>query len=136
MDRHGFRAMNDFCRAAYLEERTFLRWMKNSDLKKRTEGKFDGGKFDGAHPVFILSEIGICTYRCCPCTSKRNSQASYIKKGAKPMPLGDRMDRDSFILHIFSFTVTGTDPLLRRLSVDGRIDENDIVGVFHKRGGR
>ena len=138
MSRSGFNLMQSRCytETECLEERTFILKMRNSALAERTGDRFDDGNPDGCHPVFVLSIEANQVFRCCPCTSKRNSKVSYIIEGSRTTPDGFRIDRDSYLLHFFSFNLTDTDPLMQRLEFMGQVDEEDILGNYHNRGGK
>lgn len=134
MSRAGFTAMRHYRTEDDFQERTFFRWMSNCNFSHLTGGRFTGGKPDGFHPAFLLEVIAPRAYRMCPCTSKVNPKASYIRRGARTEPMGEQIDRDSYILHFYSFNLTYGDVHLRKVEIVGEVDDSDINGDFYKRG--
>lgn len=142
MSRAGFRLMKetDYSNPMEWEERLFFEDMMDKDISDMTSGEFrDPGKPNGTHPIFLLRVVQRGMFRFCPCSTKEynGNRASYIRRNARTTPHGLRVERNSYILHFLSFNLASFDPLVDRLPLLGRVDENDIVGDFHKeRSGR
>ena len=136
MGRAGFRLMRetDYSNPLEWDERLFFDKMNNSDITSMTVGKFrDNQKPHGTHPVFLLRKIERGAFQFCPFSTKtyNSDKASYIRRNAPTSPHGFRVDSNSFILHFLSFNLISASPLTDRMSLLGRIDENDIVGDYH-----
>lgn len=120
------------------EERMFS-FVKNRSLLTLTDGRFPSGYFDErrldeVHPAFLLEKIGNLAFTFCPCTSKVHPSKSYIPKGTKTLPFGDPTPKTSYILHEYSFNLSGEEEFSVGLDFFGIIPEDKIIGDEHKRG--
>jgi len=141
MSRKGFLRMRekDYSNPFEWEERLFFSAMNNRDVARMTKGEFRvDNNPDGTHPVFILQQVERGAYQFCPCSTKEynRGRASYIRKGSRTTPNGFRVERDSYILHFLTMNLTADSPLVERLPMLGRVEEDDIVGDYHKRGAK
>jgi len=140
MSRVGFQLMReaDYSNPMEWEERLFFEQMKNSDIVRMTSGKFRSNNPCGTHPVYLLKRIERGIFEFCPCSTKdyNKDKASYIRQNSRTAPNGLKVDKNSYILHFLSFSLAGTSHIADRMPLLGRVDEVDIAGDFHKRGGR
>ncbi|GFO67480.1 hypothetical protein GMLC_10590 [Geomonas limicola] len=118
-------------------ERYLFHGMKNGQIRILTGGQFAGGDPEGTHPVFILHKIEHDCFKFCPCSSKNYNSgiASYIRRNSVTPPCKPPTDRDSYLLHFYSFNIYLSDRVVDRLQLRGVVSEEDIVGTHHKRGG-
>ncbi len=98
------------------QERMFFAGISDLDLKEWTGG-FPATlrKEQITHPIFILC-CRASGHLVCPCSSKRRKKSRYIRKDCKLEMKDAFMDRDSYLVERFSFT----------LPLDSRFKKNPI----------
>lgn len=135
MARAAFRLMReaDYYNPWEWDERLYFDEMNNKDMAELTGYRFTGGSSWGTHPVFILRKIEKGCYDFCPCSSQEynRGKASFIRKGSKTSPNSLRIDKNSYILHFYSFNLLADSYLVDRMPLRGKVNEEDIEGNFH-----
>lgn len=109
------------------QERMFFAGIDDCDLKSWTGG-FPGTlrKEYGTHPLFVL-RCHSSGHLVCPCTSKGRSRQRYIKKGCRLEMAEDFMDRKSYLVEYFSFTMPLDSRFIRKPIFVGRVPRCCIV---------
>ncbi len=111
------------------QERMFFMGVPDTDLRRYT-GNFPATlrQEKDTHPVFVLDHHPAGNLLC-PCSSRGNPRTMrYIRKGCR-LDLADHvMDRDSFLVETFIFTMPLDSRFSRRLFFKGRVPEECIRG--------
>jgi len=110
------------------EERFYFRGALNTALREKT-GMFPAklGKAGETHPVYLLRKIGNYGFQACPCTSRPQSKARFVRRGCVMEYTNRKMDKDSYILDQMAFNLTEADAFRRDLVFFGRVPENCLV---------
>ena len=112
------------------KERMFFMGVPDTDLRKRTAGKFPATlrKYMDTHPVLVLRSQP-SGHLLCPCTSRGNRQNMwYIEKGCHLEMREYVMDRDTFLVAGHSFTMPLDSRFSRKLFFKGVVPETCIKG--------
>jgi hypothetical protein len=111
------------------KNRMFFMGVPDMDLRQHTGGKFPATlrPDKDTHPVFVL-RCRPTGHLLCPCTSKRDRKRWYIARGCRLEMTGHIMDRDSFLVENFSFTLPLDSRFSRKLLFRGRVPESCIRG--------
>lgn len=82
----------------------------------------------GTHPLFVLQKNGNLGYRICPCSSK-GGKSRYIKNGCILLQTGERMDRNSFLVERFAFSLPLTATISPQPRFLGKVPPSCIAEV-------
>lgn len=108
----------------------FFMGVPDADLRQHTGGGFPATlRSDmNTHPAFIL-RIGSTGHLLCPCSSKGNKQKlRYIQKGCRLEMSDHVMDRDSFLVEHYIFTIPIDSRFSRKLIFKGLVPISCITG--------
>jgi hypothetical protein len=115
---------------AQWQSRMFFMGVPDTDLQQYTGGEFPAilrPNMD-THPVFVLRNQP-AGHLLCPCSSKGNKRAlRYISKGCRLEMRDYVMDRDSFLVEHFVFTLPLDNRFSRKLMFKGLVPKSCITG--------
>lgn len=116
--------------ASWQELMLFL--AKNRALRNKTCGGFPGGVLDDSqleqvHPALIRENLGCGAFSFSPCTKKVHPQHSYIPHGTRTTPFNKSPHYDTYILHQYSFNVTGSEDFRDAVEFFGIVPKTAIV---------
>ncbi len=110
---------------AQWRNRMFFMGVPDTDLRRHTDGGFPATlrPDKDTHPLFVLSARTTGPL-VCPCTSRRGSKRSrYIQKGCRLEMKGHVMDRDSYLVERYSFTLPLDGRFSRKLLFMGLVPD-------------
>jgi hypothetical protein len=112
------------------QSRMFFAGVADTDLRQQTADQFPATLRPDmdTHPVFVLQRLSAGNLLC-PCTSKgRKHRQRYIAKGCCLEMTGRVMDRDSFLVEQFTFTIPFDHSFSRKLFFQGQVPAGALCG--------
>ena len=102
--------------------------VKNTWWRAETIG-FPATEFkSGTHPLFVLRPSSNLGFNVCPCSSKGYNVQRYIQSGCGLLQSGHVMDRDSFLVERFAFTMPVSSTFKLQPGYMGKVPEACIKG--------
>lgn len=110
----------------FWEENMLFKGVENTWWRLKTGG-FPATDFtSGTHPLFVLRQIGNQGFQICPCSSK-GGKSRHIKKGCTLLRTNERMDRNSFLVERFAFSLPVTATFAPQPSFQGMVPESCLA---------
>ncbi len=110
----------------FWEENMLFKGLENTWWRLKTGG-FPATDFtSGTHPLFVLRKNGNQGLLICPCSSK-GGKARYIKKGCVLLRTEERMDRNSFLVERFAFSLPVTATFAPQPRFQGMVPESCLA---------
>lgn len=102
--------------------------VKNTWWRMKTGGFPATGSNTGTHPLFVLKPSSNVGFQVCPCSSKGHSVNRYIQAGCALLQSGHVMDRDSFLVERFAFSMPVSSTFKLQAGFMGKVPETCIKG--------
>jgi len=102
--------------------------VKNTWWRVETIGFPATGLPSGTHPLFVLRRSSNLGLHVCPCSSKGYNVQRYIRAGCELLQGGHVMDRDSFLVERFAFTMPVSSTFKLQPGYMGKVPEACIKG--------
>lgn len=111
----------------FWEENMLFSGVSNVWWRKQSGG-FPATKYSsGSHPLFVLKSKGNVGFLVCPCSSSGSPSARFISKGCKLLSSGNIMDRDSFLVERFAFSLPMNSTFSDQPDFKGKVPETCIL---------
>ena len=112
----------------FWEENMLFKGVQNTWWRLKTSG-FPATDFtSGTHPLFVLRKKGNQGLLICPCSSK-GGKSRYIKKGCVLLHTDEHIDRNSFLVERFAFSLPVTATFSPQPNFHGKVPGSCITEV-------
>ncbi|NLV96237.1 MAG: hypothetical protein GX043_02725 [Desulfovibrionales bacterium] len=103
----------------------FFMGVKNTWWKQKTQYFPATQSTQGTHPLFVLDELANQGFRVCPCSSQ-GSSSRYIHEDCQLTDTNMRMDRNSFLVDRFAFSLPITTMISPLPEYRGKVPQSCI----------